>query len=184
MDKNRIDWNPCVGGGSNYKSRKLSVKEDKLLFKPTPLNYIFPLMFCGIPTIMLFTIIGSGDNIPLPMIPFLLVFILIGIFVGNLLARPIVIDLNKKIFYKGFKVPKKEKKITKLSNVIALQLLTEYVVSSNSNGGTSRYYSHEINFILKDYKRINIVDHGNKNSIIEDAKIISKTLNIPIVTKD
>ncbi len=184
MDKNKIDWNPCVGGGSNYRSRKLVVKEDKLLFKPTLLNYIFPLMFCGIPVIILSTIIAVGESIPIPIILFLFIFILIGILVGNLLTRPVVIDLNKKVFYKGYQIPKKNKKVTKLSDVIALQVLTEYIISSNSNGSSNRYYSHEINFVLKNYTRVNIVDHGNKNSIINDSKTISRTLNIPIVTKD
>ncbi len=56
----------------------------------------------------------------------------------------------------------------------ALQLISEYV------SGKSSYYSYELNLVLDDGSRINVVDHGNLAAIREDAGKLALFLAKPL----
>ena len=62
-----------------------------------------------------------------------------------------------------------------LETIHALQLISEWV--SSDDGG---YHSFELNLILKDGGRLNVVDHGGQDRIREDAKVLSDFLNVPV----
>ncbi|UII25349.1 hypothetical protein LVD15_18860 [Fulvivirga maritima] len=69
-------------------------------------------------------------------------------------------------------------KMIDFKNAKALQIINEYVVTRESGA----YNSFELNLVLDDYSRLNLMDHGDLNSLIEDAKKISKVLKVPIVS--
>ena len=48
------------------------------------------------------------------------------------------------------------------------------------NTKNSSFTSYEINLILKDWSRINVIDHWNKNAILEDAKILWDFLRVRV----
>ncbi|WP_250656959.1 hypothetical protein [Alkalimarinus coralli] len=73
----------------------------------------------------------------------------------------------------------KQKDAVRLADIQALQLLSERCTSSG-NGSRRSYYSYELNLILNDGKRINVMDHGNKAALVEDAKVISIFLDVPV----
>ena len=85
-------------------------------------------------------------------------------------------DQNKD--YK-FKIHDSNKSASKsqipLNSIIAIQLNGEHV--KNDKGS---YKSFELNLVLKDGSRKNVVDHGNLKSIISDAEILSDFLDVPI----
>lgn len=66
--------------------------------------------------------------------------------------------------------PKYEKKIISLSDVHVLQILSEYV------NGKSSFTSFELNLILKDSTRVNVIDHGNLEEIRNNAQTLANTL--------
>jgi hypothetical protein len=53
--------------------------------------------------------------------------------------------------------------------------LTEYV-----SGNKSSYYSYELNLVLDDGSRINVVDHGNLERLRSDAQTLSQFLGKPV----
>jgi hypothetical protein len=110
---------------------------------------------------------------------------LVFVFAGGTLyyigTAPIVFDKYKGYFWKGRKVPdevsdKSELKyFAELQNIHALQLLSEYC-SGSENSCTS----YELNLVLKNGSRINVVDHGNPIKLREDAQKLSGFLGKPV----
>lgn len=181
-----LDWTPLKGGGSNYRTKKFKMVSDKkVIFEPTKLNYIFPIIFCGMPLLFVSIIASSGERPPFFVYLMLLLFFSIGIAVGYFLLQPVTFDFERNIFYKGYKP---SGRVVNLSEVKGIQIINEYVVStstsSNGSRNTSRFYSYEINLVLTDGRRVNVVDHGDKNSIIEDTKSLARLLNVPVYTQD
>ena len=62
--------------------------------------------------------------------------------------------------------------VISLSQIHAIQIIPEWVSGKNS------FVSYEINIVLKDFSRHNIVDHGNIKKIREDAEKISMFLGV------
>ena len=71
--------------------------------------------------------------------------------------------------------PSKIKDHVRLTDIHALQLISEYV-----SGDKSSYYSYELNLVLKDASRINVVDHGARSTIYRDAQDLSVFLGKPL----
>jgi hypothetical protein len=53
--------------------------------------------------------------------------------------------------------------------------LTEYV-----SGNKNSYYSYELNLVLNDGSRINVVDHGNLKQLRSDTQTLSQFLGKPV----
>ena len=62
-----------------------------------------------------------------------------------------------------------------LSSIHALQLLSEFI-----SGSKNSYYSYELNLVLHDGSRINVVDHGNLERLRSDASTLSQFLGKPV----
>lgn len=67
------------------------------------------------------------------------------------------------------------KVFAKFEEIHAFQLLTE-----RHTGNEGGYYSFELNLVLINGKRINVIDHGNKESIREDAIVLSAFMDKPV----
>lgn len=67
------------------------------------------------------------------------------------------------------------KTVVPFSQIHALQIVSEFI-----SGKFDNYVSYEINLVLKDSTRINIVDHKDIGQIRLDAQKISTFLNIPV----
>ena len=69
------------------------------------------------------------------------------------------------------------------NEIYAVQLISENVYSEDKSGyrRVYRFTSYELNLVLKNQERINIVDHGDKEVILFDARTISNVIGIPIM---
>jgi len=186
----QIEWSPIKKGGANFGTHKLiETDTNRLEFKAslgakifysifTIMGMFFAIIF---PILMLNTegeSMGFGIIMPVLMG---LVFTFVGIYLFYHGIQPIVFDKYKGIFYKGWKTQESinynisSENFVRLDNIHAIQLISEYC-----RGNKSSYYSHELNLVLKDGKRINVIDHGNLNKIREDAKKLSEFLCTPV----
>lgn len=90
---------------------------------------------------------------------------------------PTVFDKTSNYFYEGF--GKKDisslASSKSLSDIVAFQIIGKSISNSDAN-----YNSFELNLVLNDASRINVVDHGNLKAIIKDAEYLSKFLDVPI----
>lgn len=110
------------------------------------------------------------------------IFLAVGLMLFHFMTKPCVFDTFYGCFYKGRKRPResigidknKKNNLTKLNDVEAIQVIRERINSKNGS-----YYSYEINLVLSDASRVNVVDHGNQTAIIEDAELLATALGVP-----
>jgi hypothetical protein len=57
------------------------------------------------------------------------------------------------------------------------------VTSHSQEHGTHRYRSHELNVILRDARRLNVIDHGDLEIVRRDAGQLARFLQVPVWDK-
>ena len=50
----------------------------------------------------------------------------------------------------------------------------------NTSGNKNSYYSYELNLVLEDGSRVNVVDQGNLKRLRSDAQTLSRFLDKPV----
>ena len=125
-----------------------------------------------------------------------LLFVFIGFYIRKRMRTVMVFDFRKRIFYRGNLSELKDSgtnnqsmETISLDDVQALQVLAEEVdndlktdlsnssIRSSSNG----YTSFELNLVLNNMKRVNVIDHGSLKTIKQDAEILAKRLDVPLL---
>lgn len=186
----QTSWGPAKRGGANFKTHKLVEKDThRLEFVPT----IGATLFCAIFAIAgagliffgLFAGIGEGQENPFWGTVFIYLAALIFLGVGTGLyyfkALPRVFDKWASLYWKGHKKPVniydrgKGKEFARFSEIHAIQIVSERISSDKGS-----YFSYELNLVLKNGNRFNVIDHGKKSAILADAQKLSSFLNKPI----
>ena len=184
-----VDWSPIVSGGSNFKTSELKkIASHRMEFGPSAGAFMFVGVFFLFMIIFAGVSLGNFDDMGALSIPFLLVpALMFGgvLFLTKKLFQPVVFDKRLGWFWKG------DKKLTgtrdieplpdscQLSQIAALQIIEE-----DCSGDDSHYSSYELNLVLKDGRRLNVIDHGNEDAVRDDAKTIADFLGVKVLTKD
>ena len=74
----------------------------------------------------------------------------------------------------GFQVaasPMARGKTVAFSQIYALQVVKEYV-----RGDETNYWSYELNLVLQEGQRLSVVDHGNLETLLDDARRVRDLL--------
>lgn len=163
-------------GGSNFKTHILTKTSNGYSFKASIGAILFASVF-GLAGFAIFAfgvykIIDSGtffmENIFL--ILFGAIFLAAGIYLFYKFLSPRVFNKTSNNYYNGFK-----RNNIKLNRIVALQLIGETIDGKNSS-----YKSFELNLVLDDASRVNVIDHGNLKKLIIDTEVLSTFLNVPI----
>lgn len=187
--KSKVETSPLKGGGTSFKTNVLVEESNsKVYYKPSIGVALFSFIFLAIGLGVLFfgivPLFKNGFNalkFEWFLILFGLIFAAAGGFMFYFFYMPRVFDKQLGIYYKAYNVDihkiKKDtsKKYIPLKSIVAIQLIGEHVQSDKGS-----YKSFELNLVLNDSSRKNVVDHGNLKSIITDAEILSAFLNVPI----
>lgn len=189
----RTEWGPAKGGGASFRTHRL-VDVDALRkeFKATRGALAFYLVFLvvGLGVVVGFTWAALGGDIPSgggSMLPAVLPFFVGTVFAGAggaLLysgAAPIVFDKRRGEYWKGRTAPyevanrRRLKEHVELDRIHALQIVSEHCRSNDSS-----YYSYELNLVLDDGSRLNVVDHGDHAELRADADALAAFLDKPL----
>ena len=109
------------------------------------------------------------------------VFAVVGACLGWFGTIPRVFDQRHAAFWRGRRLPTPMEFVARgnssapLSSIHALQLLSEFI-----SGSKSSYYSYELNLVLHEGSRINVVDHGNLERLRSEANTLSQFLDKPV----
>lgn len=142
---------------------------------------IFMIVGVGIPVLFLSSGEFVGTQEVLMISGFGMIFFGVGAAMYYFYGRPVIFDKMKGFYWKGWKKPDHStprtaaKNLAPLSEIHALQLIKEYIRSDKSS-----YYSYELNLVLRDGTRINVVDHGNGNVLRQDAQQLASFLGKPL----
>ena len=190
----RTDWGPAKGGGASFGTHKLvPVDSFRLEFRPTGRALAFYAVFLvvGVAVLVGMSVVGfsgvasSPDGGPtLSLIVPVVVGLVLTVAGGGMLrsgSAPIVFDKRRGAYWRGRVAPHElsnrhgHKETAALEDIHALQLISERCTSDDSS-----YYSYELNLVLDDGTRINVVDHGNKEGLHDDATALAAFLGVPI----
>ncbi len=189
----RTEWTPARGGGVNFCThRVILINPERMEFRPSAvikcLYLIFILFGLSMIIFIPLSIFLRGDPgfIKDSIINILagMVFTGIGGIIFYFEASPIVFDRRSCHFWKGWGNPDKMlnpetlKHFTRLGRIHALQLISEYCTCRRKS--KKPYYSYELNLVLEDGSRINVVDHGDVEKLREDARTLSEFLGKPV----
>jgi hypothetical protein len=186
-----IQTNPVKGGGASFRTHKLvEISPDRIEFKAAIGAIIFYSIFFVMGIVLAAVCVRnllSGKHSLLSadiIMPGLIgtIFTTIGSCMLYFGTAPIVFDKRNNYFWKGRKSPDavfnidQMKTYAKLEKIKSLQLLSEECHGDKGK----RYNSYELNLVLDDNKRVNVVDHGNLTRIRNDAEKLSAFLGKPL----
>ena len=181
----KTQWSPIKSGGSNFKTHDLVKKSMSVLtYKMSTGAKLFSGFFGFIGVSMavggLYLVFFQSNYVGLFLIMIGLMFAIVSFVIVISMASEIHLDRTIGMMYKGNNPPKLSGLHDKtdcvyFSNIHAIQIIKEYIRSDKSC-----YYSYEINFVLNDASRVNLVDHGNYSQIAKDAKEISQFIGKPV----
>ncbi|MEO0900078.1 MAG: hypothetical protein AAFY71_26925 [Bacteroidota bacterium] len=183
----QTSWSPLKSGGTNFKAQKLKQPEPHIaLIQGSIQMKIFAFIFFTIGAGFLIAGVFKFISPAMKEFPWLVVIIFGGAFgaAGVFLVREafkeLVIDKREGIIYKQYlpknpNLPAVPEDTYKIKEVVAIQLIKERI-----KGDESTYYSYEMNLVMADASRLNLMDHGNPDSVVEDANTLSGFLDVPV----
>ena len=179
----KVSWDPANYGGSNFKSQKMTIFEDKILIKKTGGTILF---------LLIFTVLGLlGLLVGSPYF-FLKGKIGVGIFMiawgsifggfGILMLRSdkkVTFDKLDGLYFRGKEYDKcnllDRAQQGHLKDIHAIQLINKRI-----GGGSMTFTGYELNLVFKDGERTNVMDHGKGEDVEDSAKQLGDFLNVPI----
>jgi len=186
----QTEWGALKGGGTNFKTHTLKrVHNQRMEFRCS----LGMLLFGGVFFLIGVGVLGAGgvgylkpgNNFEwgefIGMSIFGLIFGSVGFFTLRSAMVPRVFDLAQGYYCRDRKKPEHAfdpssiRDHVRLDDIYALQLISEYV-----RGNKSSYHSYELNLVLKDGTRINVVDHGGRTAILRDAEALASFLGKPL----
>lgn len=180
-----LEWTPVSGNSSSFCSHKLVRNTSHLLeFVPTKIAKAFYLLFFILPSIFLIMLTIAALQLAAPVFSLLfgilgvIPFFYFGFFLKESINSPRIFDLSKGEYYaieKGLITAEKEIR-ENIRSIQALQILKKEVSDSEND-----YTSYELNLVFENGRRLNVMSHGGQKQLKEDAELLSKTLNIPVM---
>ncbi len=181
----KVSWKPANPGGTKFKITEMVSEEGKLKVKLSRGVIIFGyVLLCG--GILTLTIFSSAiyDQ---ARAYFLVTLVHGGVstFIGCYLIYQKKLHTFDKIagkYYKGEysnqAMDESESEAGYIDNIHSIQLIREHVAAKETT-----YYSYELNIVLKDASRINIMDHSHLKNIKKSAEMLSAYIGVPILTQ-
>ncbi len=182
----KTSWTPLCGGGTNIRTHKLVlVSPDRAEFHITIGNLFFCFVFFAAGAACF--VLSVRDLLASLSVSLLggafvgLLFMTVGIVMFYFTTTPVVFDKQRGYFWKTRRSPEtfiygqQEKGVVALNRVRALQIIGEFC-----RGGKTSFHSYELNLILDDSSRVNVVDHGHYAELRADAEKIAQFLEKPL----
>jgi len=182
----QTEWGPVSQGGASFRTHVLvQVSPSRVEFHPTGQGRLIPILFllAGLGALAfgaygLVSDIGAGA--------FIILWLVVGcMFAGTggavywFMTRRVAFDRQAGCFWKGgptpkrFSVPDAEfgKNAVPFAEIHAIQLVSKL---------PSDYTSYEVNLVMEDGSRVNVVDHGDLVRIRQDVARLAQFLEVPI----
>ncbi len=182
----KTDWTPASEGGANFRTHHLvEISPLRLELKPNHQGLVLSglIGLVGLFSLAVFfaPLTGATGQRSLVwiLLPFGLLWCGVAILMCWYLYRPQVFDLQEQWYWRGKRPKSREaieacSKSAPLDRVHAIQIITKVPHRSNN------YFSHEVNLVLRDGTRVNVLDHGDLKHIRKDAQKIANLIGVPV----
>lgn len=171
----KVSWKPVGVGGSNFKTHFMEEGDGRIVLKATVLYKcmsIIPFIFS-----VLFAYLGYQEGKWWLYGLSILTCLMFIYFLKNILRKK-VFDKGIGLYWEGRNQLKPSNRSHDFSDIYAVQLLEEYCESSSKN--RAGYMSYEINLVMSDLSRINVIDHGDLDAARRQAQSIGKLAVSPV----
>ncbi|MEO0900077.1 MAG: hypothetical protein AAFY71_26920 [Bacteroidota bacterium] len=186
----KVAWAPLKPGGTNVRAEKaVQISAMEVIIKSTFTVKAIALLVFLLGLSMLFLGVADMINPSQGILEFhggfLMLISLLPLWAGNHLIKKVAKRSNfqreNSSFFqekpeRAFSIQKIKSSEVSLDNIVAIQLLREYIRSSEGK----HFDSYEMNLVLDDGSRVNLMDHGDLRSIRSDAKMIARFLSVPV----
>jgi len=172
---------------SGYKMKLISEANGKL-YKFVGNYGVLPFILFAFIGFVILLFLREG-NLGGVAIGTLMLFFLYFMFFSIAEEEKSVFDFNTKEFYKGSTITEARNfgnKYAKFKNIYGFQILKDIDCTTRESGATEHEECndiYELNLILTNNNRMNIVCHGDYMQIIEDAETLSNVLNKPLMNE-
>ncbi len=172
----KTEWTPVLKeSNGNFKIKRLSEAGDaKVEIKPSASSRII-YRNCILMGLAALAVMFVTQNGVLILRIFSLAAVLVGCWGMYSQSQPLYFDRNSGVFKNG------RKQTIKLDDIYALQLLSRVVeVKMPPKGQLQKINTYELNVVLNDGKRVNVLAHGGFKEIRDDSNKISTFINKPL----
>ncbi len=187
-----IAWTPVNTGSGNFHSHDLvSPGDGRMAFQPSRRFRIWSLLMLGIGPLLIWagvallrTALREGDDdlvTPVVLIVAGITLPVIGAFLRGPGAIPIVFDKRLGHCWKDKRSPETTARReslgswTPLNRIAAVQWLRWTL-----QGRHGTHLIHELNLVLRDGSRINLVDHRSESAMGDEAGRLAGFLGVPV----
>ena len=170
-----LDWSPLVPGGAAFKTHRLVVPAaTRIELHPSAqartlvgLFVTGALIACGF---VAWGIVAEDFAMVVVAGPFALIFGGFSFYLHRLLDNRRYFDAARGQYWRE---PKSE--LVSLSSIRGLQITPEEI-----SGGESDFTAYELNLVLDDGRRVNVLDHGNLEQLHDHAQQLAAFLRVPL----
>jgi hypothetical protein len=168
----KFDWTPLRPGGTAYSTHRLVATNRGLVFARSWRNWAWTLgglLFAasltaaGVLSLLRGSFLGGFIVLPLGML------LVTGALMG-LWSRAVRFEAEQRtVAIGGRRVP--------FSEVFAVQLLGERVREEEAPD----FDSYELNLVLRDGTRLNVVDHANRGQLEQEAQQLARLIDCQVL---
>jgi hypothetical protein len=187
----KTGWGAVKRGGADWRTHRLvEVDSFRVEFRPSRVISTFFLSWltAGVALIVAYLVPALTGSEPWDSAPSLyrLAWGVVAAVVGGAALyslSPITFDKRRGAYWKKRVGPYESETLqrlrhpTRLDRIHALQLVSETCKLEDSNRS---YESHELNLIMTDATRVNIVDHWDLDGLRDDANALGSFLGRPL----
>ncbi len=182
----KVEWSPLRTDRGNFRTHKLVVVNfDRLAFRATVQGKFFALMFLLFGAVFTLAIVSgfSSGRIDLKTCVALMAslgFCAVGVGFLYSWTTPIVFDRQTGYFWKGRKAPDELSDLSSLKNVVSFKEI--HALQLLASRGMRRYGNYEMNLVLTNGERLNVVAYGacGRRILRQDAATVAQFLGKPV----
>ena len=175
----QVSWRPLKGSNSDSRSHRFTLASaDCARFKVSLVRTALQglaLALVGLFVVGFTSLAISKHEWSMLFVPlFLLPVVGGGLYVMYAERAPIVFDLRSGFYIdsrdgaRALREGRTDVGLVPLARVVAVQIVPRSCIQ-RSNKYTTRYWSYELNLVLDDGARVNVVDHANRRKVRQDA---------------
>jgi|SaaInlStandDraft_1057018.scaffolds.fasta_scaffold35705_2 hypothetical protein len=183
----KAGWKPARRGGRSFLiTHQLQLNgQDELSFQPTWMSWAYHLLLSliGLSVTAFFCSKFLSDQ-SIEMTLSVLIATMLSlwfIYTAIITLRPMAFDKKRSVFWKGwFRPANNGSKNVPIQSIHALQIISEQCSTSKSSQTGTRYRSYELNLVLDNGTRINLLDQKWLAQLQKDAIALASFLDVPL----
>ncbi|HEY5576364.1 MAG TPA: hypothetical protein VIK34_06570 [Clostridiaceae bacterium] len=172
----KTEWTPVFKeSNGNFKIKRLSQEGEARIGFKTPASSKAIYRNCALIGLAALAVMLFTKNGSIVIRILALVAAIVGCWGMYMQSQPISFDKASGVFKGG------RKQNVKFDDIYALQLITRVVqVKTPPKGQMEKINTYELNLVLNDGSRVNVIAHGGSKEIREDGDTISNFINKPL----